>query len=53
MREEEAAPTRTNTHRVQHLQHFVLLAGIQSVNDHSHTRLVLREAVDGFGHFGH
>lgn len=42
-----------HTNRVQHLEHSVLLAGIQSVDDDSHTRLVLSEAVDGLCHFGH
>lgn len=42
-----------HTNRVQHLEHSVLLAGVQSVDDDGHTRLVLSEAVDGLGHFGH
>lgn len=42
-----------HTNRVQHLEHSVLLAGIQSVDDDGHTRLVLSEAVDRLGHFGH
>ena len=42
-----------NTHRVEHLQNFVLLAGVQSVDDDGHACLVLGEAVNGFGHFGH
>lgn len=40
-----------NTHRVQHLQDFVLLTGVQSVDDDSHAGLVLGKAVNGFGHF--
>lgn len=39
------------TNRVQHLQHSVLLAGVQSVDDDGHTRLVLSKTVDGLGHF--
>lgn len=46
-REEDAA------HRVQHLQNFVLFTRVQPVDDDRHARLVLSEAVDGFGHFGH
>lgn len=42
-----------HTNRVQHLEHSVLLAGVQSVDDDGHTRLVLSEAIDGLGHFGH
>lgn len=39
-----------NTHRVQHLQDFVLFTGVQSVDDDSHSRLVLGEAINGLGH---
>lgn len=42
-----------HTNRVQHLEHSVLLAGVQSVDDDGHARLVLSEAVNGLGHFGH
>lgn len=43
--------TRANTHRVQHLQNFVLFTGIQAIDDDGHTGLVLGETIDGFGHF--
>jgi hypothetical protein len=41
------------TYSVQHLQHFILLTGVQAVNDNHQPRLILREAVDGLGHPGH
>lgn len=41
------------THRVQHLENFVLLTGVQSVDDDRHARLVLGKAINGLGHFGH
>lgn len=50
----EAMPVgHMHTNRVQHLEHSILLAGVQPVDDDGHTRLVLSEAVDGLGHFGH
>lgn len=41
------------SHRVQHLQDFVLLAGVQSVDDDRQPRLMLCEAVDGLRHPRH
>lgn len=41
------------TYSVQHLQHSILLAGIQPVDDDHQPRLVLSEAINGFGHPGH
>lgn len=41
------------TYSVQHLEYFVLLAGIQSINDHHQPCLILSETVNGFCHPGH
>lgn len=40
-------------HRVEHLQDFVLLAGVQAVDDDHQPGLMLREAVDGLRHPRH
>lgn len=41
------------SHRVEHLQNFVLLTRVQAVDDHRQPGLVLSERVDGLGHLGH
>lgn len=41
------------TYRVQHLQDFILLTGVQAVNDNHQPCLVLSEAINGFCHPGH
>lgn len=44
---------RVVPHRVEHLQNFVLFAGVQSIDDDRQPCLMLREAVDGLGHPRH
>lgn len=41
------------TYSVQHLEDFVLLAGVQPIDDDHQPRLILSEAVNGFRHPGH
>lgn len=41
------------TYGVQHLEHSVLLTGIQPVDDNHQPCLILSEAVNGFCHPGH
>lgn len=45
--------SRWETYSVQHLEHSVLLAGVQPVDDDHQPCLVLSEAVDGLRHPGH
>lgn len=48
-----ATSFKEKTYSVQHLEHFVLLTGVQPVDDDHQPCLVLREAVDGFCHPSH
>lgn len=41
------------SYRIQHLQNFVLLTGVQTIDNDHQTCLVLGEAVDSLGHLSH
>lgn len=46
-------PVDRQSHRVEHLQNFILLTGVKPVNDDRQSRLMLREAVNGLRHLCH
>lgn len=50
---DQYVPVDRQSHRVEHLQNFILLTGVKPVDDDRQPRLMLREAVDGLRHLRH